>query len=317
MIQLSIILVFVLVAIIVAHNIFGGLVYKTKSFSSSLFSNYSLKSEFKEISNKKDFLKSSSSITAKLIYSGELKTHLSTAINLKHPSCSGLKDKEISVPIFAYLIYHEKFGHFLIDSGCDSSYINNPYGKMKVSLISKFVPKTILRPEDAIDKQIENYRNDIKGVFFTHLHLDHTSGLSALPDNILYFSGKGEKPLLIKWLLEPNDFKSNDTMYILDFDSVQAQSTPLGKAIDIFGDQSFWAISTPGHTKGHISYLVNTKEHPILIAGDACCISLSIEKGVGPSGSDTALGQKTFENMMQFLKDNQEVKLWIGHEFPK
>ncbi|EKQ53387.1 MULTISPECIES: MBL fold metallo-hydrolase [unclassified Clostridium] len=317
MIQLYIISVFVLVGIIVAHNIFGGLIYKTKSFSRSLFSNYSFKSEFKEIPNKKDFLKSSSSITVKLIYSGDLKTHLSTAINLKHPSCSGLKDKEISVPIFAYLISHEKFGYFLIDSGCGSSYINNPYGKMKVSLISKFIPKTILKPEDAIDKQIENYRNEIKGVFFTHLHLDHTSGLSALPDNLLYFSGKGEKPLLIKWLLEPNDFKNNDIMYILDFDSTQAQSTPLGKAIDIFGDQSFWAISTPGHTKGHISYLVNTKEHPILIAGDACCISLSIEKGVGPSGSDTTLGQKSFENMMQFLKDNQEVKLWIGHEFPK
>ena len=317
MIQLCIILVFVLMGITVAHNIFCGLVYKTKPFSSNIFSSYSSKSEFQKISNKKEFLKSSSSITAKLIYSGELKTHLSTAINLKHPSCSELKDKDVSVPIFAYLIHHEKFGYFLIDSGCDSSYINNPYGKMKVSLISKFVPKTILKPEDAIDKQIENCRNNIKGVFFTHLHLDHTSGLSALPDNLLYFSGKGEKPLSIKWLLEPNDFKNKDTMYILDFDSTQAQSTPLGKAIDIFGDQSFWAISTPGHTQGHTSYLVNTKEQPILIAGDACCISLSMEKGVGPSGSDTTLGQKSFERIMQFLKDTPEVKVWIGHEFLK
>lgn len=319
MIQLLIIFVlaFVLIGIIVAHSIFCGLVYKTKPFSSNIFSSYSSKSEFQKISNKKEFLKSSSSITAKLIYSGELKTHLSTAINLNHPSCSQLKDKEVSVPIFAYLIHHEKFGYFIIDSGCDSSYINNPYGQMKVSLINKFVPKTILKPEDAIDKQIENCRNDIKGVFFTHLHLDHTSGLSALPDNLLYFSGKGEKPVSIKWFLEPNDFKNNDTMYTLDFDSTQAQSTPLGKAIDIFGDQSFWAISTPGHTKGHTSYLVNTKEHPILIAGDACCISLSMEKGVGPSGSDTRLGQKSFEKIMQFLKDNPEVKVWIGHEFLK
>lgn len=236
LIQLCIILVFVLMGITVAHNIFCGLVYKTKPFSSNIFSSYSSKSEFQKISNKKEFLKSSSSITAKLIYSGELKTHLSTAINLKHPSCSGLKDKEVSVPIFAYLIHHEKFGYFLIDSGCDSSYINNPYGKMKVSLISKFVPKTILKPEDAID---------------------------------------------------------------------------------IFGDQSFWSISTPGHTQGHTSYLVNTKEHPILIAGDACCISLSMEKGVGPSGSDTTLGQKSFERIMQFLKDTPQVKVWIGHEFLK
>ncbi|MFL0250285.1 hypothetical protein ACJDT4_07595 [Clostridium neuense] len=147
-----------------------------------------------------------------------------------------MKDKEVSVPIFTYLIHHEKFGYFLVDSGCDSSYINNPYERMKVSLISRFVPKIILKPEDAID---------------------------------------------------------------------------------IFGDHSFWAISTPGHTKGHTSYFVNIKEHPILIAGDACCISLSMAKGVGPSGSDVTLGQKSFERIMQFLKDNPEVKVWMGHEFPK
>lgn len=317
MIQLCIILIIILIGIIAAHSIFYGVVYKTKPFSNNIFSNYSCEANVKETSNKNEFLKSSSAITAKLIYSGELKTHLSTAINLKHPSCSGLKDKKVSVPIFTYLIHHEKFGYFLVDSGCDSSYINNPYGKMKVSLISRFVPKIILKPEDAIDKQLENCINDIKGVFFTHLHFDHTAGLSALPDNVLYFSGKGEKPLTIKWLLEPNDFKNNDTMHIFDFDSIQAKATTLGNAIDIFGDHSFWAISTPGHTKGHTSYLVNTKEHPILIAGDACCTSLSMEKGVGPSGSDVTLGQKSFERIMQFLKDNPHVKVWMGHDFSK
>lgn len=101
---------------------------------------------------------------------------------------------------------------------------------MKVSLISKFVPKIILKPEDAIDKQLENCLMDIKA---------------------------------------------------------------------------------------HTSYLVNTEEQPILIIGDAGCINLSREKGVGPSGSDRELGQKSFERIMQFLKDNPEVKLWLGHEFPK
>lgn len=40
------------------------------------------------------------------------------------------------------------------------------------------------------------------------------------------------------------------------------------RVIDIFDDSSFLAISTKGHAKDHIAYLVNGKKM-YLIAGDA------------------------------------------------
>jgi glyoxylase-like metal-dependent hydrolase (beta-lactamase superfamily II) len=306
-----------LILIIITYIIFSNLTCKTKPFSRNIFSIYNPISDSEEGSNRKEFLKTTSLITVKPIHSGELKAPLSSAINLNHPSCSGMKDRKLAVPIFAYLIHHERLGYFLIDSGCDSSYISNPYGKMKGLVLTKVMPETILKREDAIDQQIEDIRSDIKGVFFTHLHFDHTSGLPGLPNHLLYFAGNGEKPVSIKWFLEPNHFKKSDSIYMLDFDSIGSQTTPLGKAIDIFGDQSFWAISTPGHTKGHTSYLVNTKDHPVLVAGDACCINLSMELGVGPAGTDTACAQKTFDKIMSFINDNPQVKVWFGHDFPK
>lgn len=60
-------------------------------------------------------------IEVRPIHSGNLKVTLSNTINLNHPACSGMKDKEITVPIFAYLLHHEKYGYFLINSGCESS----------------------------------------------------------------------------------------------------------------------------------------------------------------------------------------------------
>ena len=46
----------------------------------------------------------------------------------------------------------------------------------------------------------------------------------------------------------------------------------MGPSGDLLGDGSLWAISTPGHTKGHISYLINGLDGPILLTMDASFI---------------------------------------------
>lgn len=178
--------------------------------------------------------------------------------------------------------------------------------------------ETILYPDFAIEKQISDILKDINGVFFTHLHFDHTSGLPALPDHLLYIAGKGEKSPSSKWLLESNHFKKNDLIYLLDFSSELAQKEPFGNAIDIFGDQSLWAMSTPGHSKGHVSYLVNTKENPILIAGDAVTTNMSMELAVGPgtASDNIEVAQKTFDRIYRFVNEHPEVTMWPGHDFP-
>jgi N-acyl homoserine lactone hydrolase len=316
--QISLLCLIVILVITIFFILLNSIPYKIKPFNRNIFSNDTINIESKENSNK-DFLKSSSSITVKLIHSGNLKVPLSKTINLKSPSCSGIDDKELTVPIFAYLIHHERYGYFLIDSGCDSSYISNHFGPMKGIILPFVMAETSLEPDGAIEKQLSDIRNDIKGVFFTHLHFDHTSGLRALQDNIIYIAGKGEKSFSIKGLLEPNHFKKNDTVNMLDFDSAEAQMLPIGKAIDIFGDQSLWAISTSGHSKGHVSYIVNTKDHPILITGDACILNKSIEIGVGPGTSSENIeqAQETFNKILSFTKDNPNVEVWPGHDFPK
>lgn len=316
--QISLFCLIVILVITICFILLNSNPYKIKPFNRNIFSNDTINIESKENSNK-DFLKSSSSITVKLIHSGNLKVPLSKTINLKSPSCSGIDDKELTVPIFAYLIHHERYGYFLIDSGCDSSYISNPFGLMKGIILPFVMAETSLEPDGAIEKQLSDIRNDIKGVFFTHLHFDHTSGLPVLQDNIIYIAGKGEKSFSIKGLLEPNHFKKNDTVNMLDFDSAEAQILPIGKAIDIFGDQSLWAISTIGHSKGHVSYIVNTKDHPILITGDACILNKSIEIGVGPGTSSENIeqAQETFNKILSFTKDNPNVEVWPGHDFPK
>lgn len=308
-----------LVVIFIGYSIYqlNTTIYQTKPFNRSIFSPQNTVLASKSVFSSKNYLSSPSEITVKQIHSGDLQVPLSNPLNLKHPSSVGLKDENITIPVFAYLIHHEKYGYFLIDSGCEASYVNKPYGTIKGLILPFVMVKTTLKSENSIDIQISKEINDLKGVFFTHMHFDHTSGLKALPDKLMYIADKRDKFINIKWLLESDHFSKSDIVYALDFNSDLSQELPLGKAIDIFGDQSLWAVSTPGHSKGHISFLVNTKEQPVLITGDAVNLKRSLELGVGPGSSsdDIDLAQKTFETISDFIKKNPDVKVFLGHDY--
>lgn len=291
--------------------------YITKDFNRDIFG-----SDMQTIAltDSDNLIISSSQIDVKYIHSGNLKVKLSNPLNLKHPACKDLQDEEIQVPINAYLIHHKQYGYFLIDSGSDASYLDNPYGHMNGFLVPFFVPKTELVQQNAIENQIPaEVLKEIKGVFFTHLHSDHTAGLPALPGNLIYIAGKGEKSYAAEWFIDFNHFSRSDTMFMLDFTTDYAKTFPIGKAIDIFGDQTVWAISTPGHSNGHVSYLINREDNPVFIAGDACILNKNLELGVGSgtSAADSDQDQETLNKIRAFIESNQNVEVWCGHDFPK
>ena len=71
-------------------------------------------------------------------------------------------------------------------------------------------------------------------------------------------------------------------LYALDFDEAHALP-PFERVLDLLGDGSIWAISTPGHSPNHVSYLVNAQSGPVLITGDACAYHAQFEHRIRPS----------------------------------
>jgi glyoxylase-like metal-dependent hydrolase (beta-lactamase superfamily II) len=260
-----------------------------------------------------DCLTTTAEVTAVAIHSGDLSVMLSNPIDLTNPALAGVEDRKITVPIHAYLIHHEKYGYFLIDSGCSSSYAENTSGTLTGLLVSNFVPQTILDPADAIEVQLADTLPEVKGVFFTHLHFDHTSGLPALPPDIPFFADKNEISINLIGLLEAHHFESTDVIYQFDF--AQSTDLPLGQAIDIFGDQSVWAISAPGHSAGSVCYLINTPGQSILIAGDAINTNDCLELGVrsGTCSANPAQDQQTVDRLKAYLDVHPEIEVWCGH----
>ena len=85
--------------------------------------------------------------------------------------------------------------------------------------------------------------------------------------------------------------------------------------IERLGDGDLWAISTPGHTTGHVSYLVNTKGGWVLLTGDASHTRWGFENNVVPGWSeDEALAKKSLTALRKFSLENKEVRVVFGHE---
>ena len=116
-------------------------------------------------------------------------------------------------------------------------------------------------------------------VFITHLHPDHTSGVADLPADVDYVFGRQEAGFLAR-VAVGSHFSGKPRLRTLDYAGV-APMPPLGPALDLLGDGSLWAISTPGHTPDHTSYLVNGNP-PTLLVGDASHFAWAFERDVAP-----------------------------------
>ncbi|MCB0643100.1 MAG: MBL fold metallo-hydrolase, partial [Phaeodactylibacter sp.] len=90
---------------------------------------------------------------------------------------------------------------------------------------------------------------------------------------------------------------------------------PFDSVLDIFGDGSFFAIYTPGHSKSHLSYLLITDEGPILLTGDASHTRYGFEKGIEPGWvQDAEKAQHSLQQLRTFAQTYPNIRVFFGHQ---
>lgn len=261
-------------------------------------------------------------ITVKSFITGYVMINKKGTLNPDHPNAGNIEDELLKVPILVHWIHHSQFGDYLVDAGLDHSYYQNPHGNIKGIFAWLFkrlghVDEYFQEKNQNIGYHLKKNSVNLKGVFLSHLHSDHIAGVRDLPKDIFYVVGKDEKYTNHKPLFYGDYLKGIGVLYEIDFN--KASDMPfLGPCADIFGDGSFWAIPTPGHTKGHMSFLVNTEKRPILLATDACFIKLGFEKGIGSSDytDDILMAQSSLNNLIELKRIYKQIKVICGHESP-
>jgi len=104
----------------------------------------------------------------------------------------------------------------------------------------------------------------------------------------------------------------------LDFDKGHALP-PFERVLDLLGDGSIWAISTPGHSPNHVSYLVNAQSGPVLITGDTCAYHAQFEHRIRPSPGvdDQEAAIRSLAGLRGLYDRFPQLQVMVGHEPPR
>ena len=231
---------------------------------------------------------------------------------LAAPKALGLLGGERArAPVPAFLLEHPDQGPVLVDTGLDPAVEDDLAGQFgRLSALAFKGMK--LDPAGTIREQVRARGVDpeaIRTILMTHLHVDHASGLKQFPGTTVMVSRR-------EWeAAQADGARSGYRVEQLDAD-VEYRMLDVGaEDLDVFGDGSVIAISTPGHTHGHLSLEVATQEGPVLIAGDAIYTLENLEPGREPFKCEDRRAWRDSVAKLRAWRDAHPGKLLIpGHD---
>jgi glyoxylase-like metal-dependent hydrolase (beta-lactamase superfamily II) len=182
-------------------------------------------------------------------------------------------------------------------------------------MVENYLGKGSQEPDTHIAAILDREKIQLQGVFLTHMHMDHTAGIVDLPKDILYIAGKKERYLNFRFFMQSDHLKGIDELRVFNF-ARGIELPPLGKAVDILGDGSLWAISSSGHSEGHVIFFINGIDEQVLFTGDACNDQFQFETGIGPGYYSSAVegAQEALDRIILFKERYPEVRLVYGHD---
>ncbi|KAJ7654512.1 beta-lactamase-like protein [Mycena polygramma] len=178
----------------------------------------------------------------------------------------------VTVPMFAFVVKHTNSNTtFMFDLGMrkdTENFAPAVEGLFTSGAVEVEIPKDIpeLLQEGGISLA------SIDTVFWSHTHFDHIGDMSKFPNTTGIVIGSeadtATYPESPNATLQSSDFAGHQVTK-LDFATANLTFSGI-KAIDYFGDGSFYLLNTPGHVAGHMSALARvTLSSFIVLGGDA------------------------------------------------
>lgn len=215
----------------------------------------------------------------------------------------------IDAPILAYLIETQN-GRILYDVGCDYRKIATP------ALRSKFFDPKRPRfepPQMTEEQRIPRYLGklglapaDIDVIFLGHLHWDHAGGLCDLPGCEVHVHR--DEVAAARSKLDGGVF--DDEVAGAAEWKMQAGEYQIAPGVQ--------AISTPGHTAGHMSLFIEMpKGRPVILCGDAADLRENLTDEVAPGfcWQDNETLAIASIRRLNALSVSETAELWPNHDF--
>lgn len=184
----------------------------------------------------------------------------------------------ISLPSYAFLITHRsQKTNVLFDLGmrkdwrkaCPSALLPHISDDGRNTLLQVTVEKDVVDIIDSDPGYTGITSSDISAVIWSHHHFDHRGDMSRFPAHTKLIVGPGLLQEYLHSEVHESEIKGHevvelgDTEFALEIGGYAAH--------DAFGDGSFYLLSCPGHTIGHICALARTTASPstfVFLGGD-------------------------------------------------
>jgi N-acyl homoserine lactone hydrolase len=246
------------------------------------------------------------------------------------------RDDWVPIPIQAFLVEHPGAGPLLIDTGLHASVAVKPaesFGRVTLLAFRELeMDAGQALPAQLRERDIEPA--EVGTVVMTHLHVDHASGISELPEATFVLSraewdaatSQGRMHGYVK-----RQFDHAFDYRLRDFDGAVREgagsartgaiSEPgsfsgFARSFDLFGDGSVRAVYTPGHTLGHMSVVLRTAAGEVLVAGDAIYLRRTLDDGHLPFRTeDEHLFRRSLREIRQYVQETPDALVIPGHDW--
>lgn len=147
-------------------------------------------------------------------------------------------------------------------------------------------------------------RGDVGHVLLTHAHWDHIGASTWFPratvcigrEELPWANGAADRdPHLHRGLVE--ELRRHPRLRLLEAGDVVA---------------GLLVLPTPGHTPGHVSYVVSTDDGPLVVVGDAIKNRVELRAGAFAMTLDQARSEASWRRLRRLAR--QGYRLLLGHD---
>jgi len=149
---------------------------------------------------------------------------------------------------------------------------------------------------------------EVTHVLATHLHWDHVGNFTMFP-NATVIVGRSE----FEWArVQPAGTPLIPDLHVRRLAETLDRVQLVEEGEDVLPGVT--ALFTPGHTPGHLCYVVETTVGEILFAGDAVKNRYELATGIVDSSLDFAVSRASVERLRAIMEADPSVVMIPGHD---
>ncbi|NEU27993.1 N-acyl homoserine lactonase family protein [Paenibacillus polymyxa] len=208
----------------------------------------------------------------------------------------------VRLQIWSYLLETDH-GPILIDTGMPDSFIDNPNYFKGTPFEGRFIPH--MTADDrivAVLDRIGYQPEDIYAIVISHMHMDHAGGNPHFPNTPIYVQQTEADAAIDNLAYAPPECVQADLNYrLLQGDHELVPGLQL--------------LYTPGHSPGHQSALVTTKESgPIMLTIDVAYTQENYTNDVPFDGFNREQARQSIARIQQIVQEIKPNFLFFGHD---